>query len=457
MYRYSALLASCLLATSAWAIDSSAWTCSNTTGCGNSTADGSVTNAPVVGSTGYAWVTTQSDTSSPPNFDIAKLPAGVPTDQVQNGASFTSQPFAVAAANSTVSFQFNYVTSDGGTFSDFAWARLLDGSGNQVALLFTARTDPVESVVPGNGMPPHQATLTPPSVPIIAGAPSWTPLGTMNSGTGMCYEAGCGYSGWVEATYIIQNPGSYRLEVGTVNWSDSGYQSGLAVDGLLVAGAPPSTLALNNPGTLPALTAPLYNGTVADPGTNTTVDLQITGPNGYTETLQATIQPDNSYSSQGAALQPGTYTIVATITGTTITQTQVFEVLPPVVVPAITLTNPGNLPANATPTYKGTVQNPGSSSTVDLVITGPGGYSETIQTALNPDLTYNVTGAALPVGQYAVTATITGTSVSQTEIFQVTVPPPPSVPAPVPSLGAWGVAALSFLLAMVGMVRGRKQ
>ncbi|MNV68445.1 hypothetical protein D3C71_1612980 [compost metagenome] len=94
---------------------------------------------------------------------------------------------------------------------------------------------------------------------------------------------------------------------------------------------------------------------------------------------------------------------------------------------------------------------------MDLVITGPGGYSETIQTALNPDLTYNVTGAALPVGQYAVTATITGTSVSQTEIFQVTAPPPPSAPAPVPSLGAWGVAALSFLLAMVGMVRGRKQ
>ncbi|MEG1203052.1 MAG: IPTL-CTERM sorting domain-containing protein, partial [Comamonas sp.] len=106
-------------------------------------------------------------------------------------------------------------------------------------------------------------------------------------------------------------------------------QSGLAVDGLLVDGAPPSTLALNNPGTLPALTAPLYKGTVADPGSNTTVDLQITGPNGYTETLQSTIQADNSYSSQGAALQPGTYTVVATITGTTITQTQTFQVTAP--------------------------------------------------------------------------------------------------------------------------------
>lgn len=440
-------------ASQGWAIESTGWTCSNTSGCGNSTTDGVVTNAPVTGTTGYAWVTTQSDGASPASFDLAKLPSGVPTESVTNGATFTSQPFAVAAANSTISFQFNYVTSDGGTFSDFAWSRLLDSSGNEVALLFTARTDAVQSVVPGKEMPPSQATLTPPSVPIIAGAPNWTPLGTNLSGTGQCYSTGCGYSGWVEATYIIPNPGAYRLEIGVVNWADSSYQSGLAVDGLLVAGLPPSTLALNNPGTLPALTAPLYSGSVANPGLSATVDLVIAGPDGYTETLQASIQPDNSYSSQGAALQPGVYTIVATITGTDITQTQIFEVLPPPLAPSITLANPGDLPANTSPTYTGAVTNPGTAATVDLTVTGPDGYFETIQTDLNPDNTYSTPGAALPVGEYTVTATLTGTDVSQTTTFNVYDASAHRYVAPVPMLNFFGLGCLSALLAALGLAR----
>lgn len=80
------------------------------------------------------------------------------------------------------------------------------------------------------------------------------------------------------------------------------------------------------------------------------------------------------------------------------------------------LHKPDTLPANGSPTYNGTVQSPGSSSTVDLVITGPCAYSETMQAVLNPNL-----------------------------------------PTPVPSLSGLGVASLSLLLAMVGMARGRKQ
>src|SRR5690606_12070180 len=127
-----------------------------------------------------------------------------------NGATFTSAPFA---ASNSVSFQFNYVTSDGEKYADFAWARLIDdATGAQIALLFTARTDPTESVVPGSGMPPHQATLTPGSAPINRSLPTWTPLG---SDSGRCYpnpsdisSSGCGYSGWVGASYAIPNPGT---------------------------------------------------------------------------------------------------------------------------------------------------------------------------------------------------------------------------------------------------------
>ncbi len=459
MIKKSLFLACSLLATSAWAIDSSSWTCSSpgTDSCGNLTADGVVVDAPVANSTGYAWVST----NGAPAFDPTVLPGGVPQDLVINGATFTSEPFAVASPNAPISFHFNYVTSDGEDFGDYAWARLLDSANNQVALLFTARTHPTESVVPGLGMPPHQATLTPATVSISRTKPEWSPL---KGSSGSCYststpeESGCGYSGWVKASYTIANPGAYKLEIGTVNWRDQGYDSGLAVDGLIIDGGVPSTLALNNPGTLPAQSAPVYTGTVADPGTHSTVDLVITSPNGHTESLQAPIQPDNSYSSQGTALPPGVYTIVATITGTTISQTQVFEVLAPAATTDILLDNPGNLPANSSPLYKGKVINPGTSSTVDLLITGPNNYQETLLVALKADLTYSQNGAALPPGEYTVTATITGTNITKSEIFVVSaVPTPPNGATPVPTLGVLSLFSLSSLLAGLAFVRGRNK
>lgn len=112
---------------------------------------------------------------------------------------------------------------------------------------FTARTAPSGSIVPGAGMPPVEATLDLASVTIVAGGPVWSPLGDYS---GECWDAGCGYTGWVESTYAIPTAGNYILEFGVVNWNDQFYDSGLAVDGITVAGQPvsgvpePSTFAL---------------------------------------------------------------------------------------------------------------------------------------------------------------------------------------------------------------------
>lgn len=221
-------------ASAASAIETSGWSCSGTVGtqCGKSTADGVVTNAPVAGTTGYAWVSTSG--ASP--FDHANLPTGVDGSGVTNGVTYTSVPFS-AEAGAPMAFHFNYVSSDGTTaFSDMAWARLLDVAGNQVALLFTARTTGGADTVPGYGMPAPAATITPAAVPMILGGPAWTPLG---GNSGDCYDSsGCGYTGWVRADYTIASAGTYRLEVGVVNWGDSGFDSGLAVDGLVVGGQP---------------------------------------------------------------------------------------------------------------------------------------------------------------------------------------------------------------------------
>ncbi len=45
-----------------------------------------------------------------------------------------------ANAGDRLEFAFNYVTTDGGDFTDDAWARLLDAALNPVVMLFNART-----------------------------------------------------------------------------------------------------------------------------------------------------------------------------------------------------------------------------------------------------------------------------------------------------------------------------
>src|SRR5690606_32993423 len=118
-------------------------------------------------------------------------------------------------------------------FADYAWAALLTPNLDPVAILFTARTQPSGTIVPGQGLPGVEATLDPSSVPIIGGAPTWNPLG---SSSGTCYDAGCGYTGWVSSTYNIADAGDYVLQFGVTNWSDTSYQSGMAFSGLSIGG-----------------------------------------------------------------------------------------------------------------------------------------------------------------------------------------------------------------------------
>lgn len=198
------------------------WTCSST-GCGALGANGVVTLAPS-GGTQYGYVTTVGGTNG------VGL-AGV-SGSTTNGTRLRSSAFS-AAASDVLDFRFNYVTSDGAGFADYGWARLLDASLTQVAILFTARTTPSGSVVPGFGMPANAATLIPASAPIIGGGPAWSPLG---GSSGACYSSGCGYTGWVESVYTIASAGSYILEFGAANSLDTAFDSGLAFDGITIGG-----------------------------------------------------------------------------------------------------------------------------------------------------------------------------------------------------------------------------
>ena len=230
-------------ATPAFAQLPAGYTCSGT--CGTLGPDGVVTTPPN-GSPTYQYVTTAGSSSS----------AVIPTGAVggETNGSILSTPIFAAASGAALNYNFNFVTSDGSGFADYAWAELFTSSGTPDALLFDARTEPTGSIVPGQGLPTPIATLTPSSVDIVGGAPSWLPLG---GSSGFCYAAGCGYTGWIASTYDIPTAGNYFIEFGVTNLNDSAYDTGLAISGIEVDGVPvggttpePSSLVLLGSGIL---------------------------------------------------------------------------------------------------------------------------------------------------------------------------------------------------------------
>jgi PEP-CTERM motif len=198
--------------------------------CGTLGANGVVPLSPT-GNSSYQFVSTNLGLNG-----VGALPTGALGSET-NGSTFTTSLFS-AAAGDPLNFYFNYTSSDGAGFADYAWAGLFDSSNGLVALLFTARTTPSGDAVPGFGVPLPVATLTPSTVAINDGATTWSPLG---GSSGACFDGvgqGCGSTGWVLSNYTIANSGSYFLEVGVVNWIDTEFDSGLALDGITVAGAP---------------------------------------------------------------------------------------------------------------------------------------------------------------------------------------------------------------------------
>jgi hypothetical protein len=202
----------------------SAWATVCTGNCGTAGADGVVTLSPT-GNSSYQWISTSGGVAG----------AGqISTVGGTNGSQFTTSLFSAKAAD-PLTFFFNYVTSDGAIFADYAWAELLDASDTHVAWLFTGRTEPTGDTSPGQGLPANDSTLTPTTSAIIPGGPTWSPLG---SSSGQCFDAGCGYTGWIESTYVIGATGSYLVSYGVTNFLDTAFQSGLAFDGLAVGGVP---------------------------------------------------------------------------------------------------------------------------------------------------------------------------------------------------------------------------
>jgi hypothetical protein len=218
------------------------WTCIGNCNVAPHGPDGDVT-APPGGGT-YNWVST---VGAPSNAGL-----DVPPNSETNGSIARSVVFS-ATAGDKLEFDFNYITSDGSIYIEYAWARVLNPALADVALLFTARTTPSPgNTVPGPGMPPLGAgvVLEPATIPIIAGAPEFSPLGGHSN---TCFAAGCGLTDWVHSTYTILDSGDYILEFGVVNWLDTDYDSAFAFAGTTIAGEPIEDPTVPEPGTVALL------------------------------------------------------------------------------------------------------------------------------------------------------------------------------------------------------------
>ncbi len=190
---------------------------------GVGTANG-VVSAPPVG-TSYVYVTTAKSTGT----------AGYGLGGEKNGSRLTTTSFT-SAAGSLLDYYFNYVTTDGSGFSDYAYATLNNLTAGTSVTLFNARTTEVGDAVQGFGLPAIDpgTRLTPGATAITAGAPVWTALGPSSDS---CFDEGCGYTGWIAASYRIAEAGDYSFTFGVTNWDDEVFASGLAIAGLKIDGA----------------------------------------------------------------------------------------------------------------------------------------------------------------------------------------------------------------------------
>ncbi len=217
------------------------YTCTGT--CATAAPNGVVTAAPGGGAR-FGYITT---------FNApAQDPLGV--DGTTNGSVLRSSAFTTNAGQS-LSFAFNYVTSDGSPdFPDYAYVRLINTAAPGSPLtLFTARTTPTGNTVPGFGLPgiAPGVTLTPASTPIIDQIPVFSGLG---DDSGECFRGvgqGCGYTGWIGVNYVVGATGSYQLEFGVFNFSDQLYESALAFDFSTGQGGTPEQPGPGQPGVVP--------------------------------------------------------------------------------------------------------------------------------------------------------------------------------------------------------------
>lgn len=240
-------------------ISGNTWASSGATGIiyGNNT----VPHSPI-GNAQFGYVTTSGgiDGVSP----LVLRDEGQGSENQTNGSKIQSNAFN-AGANDSLTLYFNYVSTDGRGYDDYAWARLVNaGTNDTAAWLFTARSTNSANgnVVPGNVLDRQVDNDLPDELDAVlndgstlgfdVASTDWIPLG---GSSGSCWDDAntCGPTGWIKSEYAFTAQGGYFLEFGVINWGDEAYDTALAFDfgGLQQANFSGVTLVPQTPVPLP--------------------------------------------------------------------------------------------------------------------------------------------------------------------------------------------------------------
>lgn len=225
--------------------DIAAWACTGR--CGASPGQGDIVLSPI-GNAAYGYATTADSTA----LGASPLALDGNSRGVETNGSHLLSPRFHADAGDRIDVQFNYVSTDGKGFDDYAWARLVEADGHTlVAWMFTARSSnsSTGNIVPGDVLrreefDPREVIVNYDSFEFTSKTVDdpidWAPLGVSNGSCWRDNAPGCGYTGWLQSRHSFASAGDYRLELGVVNWGDEAYDSGLAFDvlGLTAAAVP---------------------------------------------------------------------------------------------------------------------------------------------------------------------------------------------------------------------------
>lgn len=200
--------------------------------------DGIVQNSPTANAQ-FGYLTTAGGTLGVSPLVLRDEGRG--TENHTNGSKIQSSAFTVSA-NDTLTLYFNYISTDGRGYDDYAWARLVNAATNNTAAwLFTARSTNSANgnVVPGNVLNRQVDNNLPDEIDAVlndgntvgfdVAGTDWLPLG---SSSGICWDDAntCGPTGWIKSEYSVASAGAYFLEFGVINWGDQAYDTALAFD-----------------------------------------------------------------------------------------------------------------------------------------------------------------------------------------------------------------------------------
>ncbi|OAI08525.1 NF038132 family protein [Methylomonas methanica] len=217
-------------------VSGNTWTASGAAGI--IYGDSIVNNSPT-GNAQFGYVSTSGGV-----YGVSPLilrDEGRGTENQTNGSKIQSNAFN-ASTNDTLTLHFNYISTDGRGYDDYAWARLVNAdTNNTAAWLFTARSTNSANgnVVPGNVLNRQVDNTLPDELDAVlndgntvgfnVAGTNWIPLG---SSSGICWDNAntCGPTGWIKSAYSFTASGSYFLEFGVINWGDEAFDTALAFD-----------------------------------------------------------------------------------------------------------------------------------------------------------------------------------------------------------------------------------